>query len=75
MERRPPKESDQEQVQVGFQLVMDLMSKNEQIEPTLWASVMWSILVHGYNHSGMTYEQFTREWDQLKYHYKPWFDK
>lgn len=75
MERRPPKKTDQEQVRKGFDLIMKVMEKHPEIEPTLWAGAIWSVLVHGYNNSGMSYDQFTREWEELKHHYKPWFDK
>ncbi len=75
MKTRKPKKSDQNQVQKGFQLIMDMMADHPEIEPTLWAGAIWSVLVNGYNNSGMTYEQFTREWDEIKHHYKDWFDK
>lgn len=60
MERRTLKETDQEQIQKGFEMVMRLMDQHREIEPTLWASVMWSVLVHEYNNSGMPYKQFTK---------------
>ncbi len=75
MERRPPKKTDQKQIQKGFDLIMQVMEKHPEIEPTLWAGAIWSVLVHGYNNSGMSYEQFTRAWEEVKHHYKPWFDK
>jgi len=75
MERRPPKQTDQEQIEKAFNLLKDCMTEHTEIEPTLWAGAFWSILVDGYNKSGMSYDQFTKEWNELKYHYKPWFDQ
>ncbi len=75
MQRRPSKETDQEQTQKAFLILKECMELNPQIEPTLWAAAFWSILVVGYNQSGMSYDQFTNEWDHLKHHYKTWFDK
>ena len=74
MEIRPSKESDQEVIERAFILLKDCMANHPEIEPTLWASAFWSVLVDGYAASGMSYENFTREWDELKHHYKHWFE-
>lgn len=75
MKKRIPLETDQEQIEKAFQLLKNCMKNYSEIEPTLWASAFWSILVDGYSQSGMSYQQFTDEWDRVKHHYKPWFDK
>lgn len=75
MKKRIPLETDQEQIEKAFQLLKNCMKNHPEIEPTLWACAFWSILVDGYNQSGMSYQQFTDEWDRVKHHYKPWFDK
>ncbi len=75
MEKRPPKETDQLDVEMAFLLIKQLMEKHNDIEPTLWASAVWSILIDGYNQSGMTYEDFIYEVSDVIHHYKPWFDK
>ena len=75
MEIKQPKSCAQKKVQEGFELVKDLINKNQQIEPNLWLVVMWSILVDEYYQSGMTYEKFTKVWKKIKHHYKPWFDQ
>ncbi len=75
MERRKPKPTDQKQIEKAFNLLKDCIAEHPEIEPTLWAGAFWSILVEGYSASGMSYEQFTREWDEIKYHYKSCFDK
>ena len=75
MQRRPSKETDQEQTQKAFLILKECMELNPQIESTLWAGAFWSILVDGYNRSGMSYEEFTDEWEKIKYYYAEWFDK
>jgi hypothetical protein len=73
MERLLPKDTDQEQIEKAFNLIKDCMAHHPEIEPTLWAGAVWSVLVDGYASSGMTHDQFTQEWDKLKHFYKPWF--
>lgn len=75
MEKRPLKKSDQKQIEKAYNLLKDCIVSHPEIEPTLWAGAVWSILVEGYSRSGMTYEKFTKEWDQVKHHYESWFDK
>jgi len=74
MERRSPKATDQQQIEKCFQLLKKCIQQHPEIEPTLWAGAFWSILVEGYAASGVAYDEFTREWDEIKHHYKPWFD-
>ena len=75
MERRPPKKTDLKQTQKCFDLIVQVMQKHPEIEPTLWGAAIWIVLVLEYKNSGMSYEQFSREWDELKHHYKPLFDQ
>lgn len=74
MEYRPPKETDQEEIQKAFLLLKSCMQRHPEIETTLWAAAFWSILVDGYSASGMSFDEFTKEWDHMKHHYKHWFD-
>ncbi len=75
MEKRESKNTDQNEIQKAFDLLKQCMIDHPEIETTLWAGAVWSVLVDGYNKSGISYEQFTREWDLVKHHYKDWFDK
>ena len=75
MKIRPPKDTDQEQIEEAFRIIQECVLLNPQIEISLWAGAFWSILVDGYSRSGMSYEQFSQEWDRVKQHYKSWFDK
>ncbi len=74
MEIRQPQKNDQEQIEKAFNLLRDCMAEHPEIEPTLWAGAFWSILVAGYSASGMSYEQFTTEWNEVKHNYKKWFE-
>lgn len=74
MEKREPKKTDQEEIEKAFQLLKSFMADHPEIEPTLWSGAFWSILVDGYSKSGVTYDEFTEEWDKLKLHYKSWFN-
>lgn len=75
MKIRLSKNTDQEQIQKGFDLVKELMQQHPEIEITLWAGVMWSILSDGYVASGVDYDEFKQELDKVKNHYKHWFDE
>jgi hypothetical protein len=74
MDKRDSKQSDQEMVEKAFNLLKEYMSKHPEIEPTLWAGAFWSCLADGYNKSGMSYEEFSEEWENVKEHYKSWFE-
>lgn len=75
MRKREPKETDQDQIEIAFRLLGIYMKNHTEIEPTLWLGAFWGILVHTYSEAGVSYEEFTKEWDKLKTFYKPWFDK
>jgi hypothetical protein len=74
MKRRPPKKSDQKNVEKAFKILKETIQSHPEIEPTLWASAVWSILVEGYVNSGASYELFCDEWDRIKEHYKGFFE-
>ena len=72
---RPPKDTDQENVEKGFQLILNLMNEHKEIEPTLWASAVASVLATGYLDEGFSYNEFSQEIDDIKEHYKSWFEE
>lgn len=75
MLKREPKDTDQDEVEKAHLLIHELMYEHPEIEPTLWAAAVWSVLVNGYIDSGATYDEFCEESDKLKTHCKPWFNK
>ena len=75
MEKRDPKKTDQEQIEIAFRLLKECINNHSEIERTLWAGACWSLLIEGYITSGVSYDQFTTECDQVKHHYKSRFDK
>jgi hypothetical protein len=74
-ELRPPKDKDQKNIETAFLLIKELMARHNDIEPTLWAGAVWSILVDGYKSSGISYEEFCKEVHGISQHYKPWWDE
>ncbi len=74
-ERRPSKDSDQDETEKAFKMLKAFMQSHSEIEPTLWAGAMWSCLVEGYVKSGVTYQKFCSECTGVMRHYKPWFDE
>ncbi len=75
MKKRKPKKSDQEQVEKAFDLLYNIVQENPHIEPTLWASAMWSCLVNVYINSGTPHKEFCEETEKIKEHYKNRWDK
>ncbi len=74
LKKRKQKNNDQEKVDKAFDMIYELMSLNQSIEPTLWASAVWSTLVNGYKQSGFTYNMFQEEVKKVVVHYEEWFD-
>lgn len=75
MEKRPAKETDQKEIEKCMNYLNDCMNQHSEVEPTLWASAFWSILASGYNESGISYAQFSKELKNVRLHFKHWFDK
>jgi hypothetical protein len=74
MDKRPPKKTDQENIEIAYKLFNKLMNSHPEIEKTLWASVCWSSLVNGYKDSGSSYEEFHYEATNAINHYKTWWE-
>ncbi len=74
-EIRPGQDSDQENIEKAFQLVKNLIKSHSEIEPTLWAGAIWSVLIDGYMACDFSYEDFCNEWEKIKHHYKKWWDE
>lgn len=71
---RTPLDSDQYNTQKGFELIIDLMQKHPEIEPTLWVGAIFSVLVNGYKKCGFSYEEFCNEIHEVLLHYKDQWD-
>ncbi len=74
MKIRPAKESDQEEAQKAFDILIDAAKKHPEIEVNVWISALWSHLVNTYIKSGMPYDLFCEELDEVKENYKDWFE-
>ena len=67
--RREHLDTDQENIDKAINNIIIAISCNKEIEPALWASAMWSLLVNNYSKS-VTYEEFQCEMKNLVEHYK-----
>lgn len=72
-ENRKPKKDDQELAQKAYELIVDLMRNNQQIEPNLWGAAIWSVLTKGYKESNFTYHEFCQEVRDALNHYESWW--
>jgi len=75
LERRTSKDDDQDKIDRAVELIYELMGLNKQIEPTLWAGAVISVLVMGYKNSGSSYKHFRREMSDALDHYADWWDE
>lgn len=73
--KRKPLPTDDVFVDYGVEILSDFIEKHDEIESTLWASVLWSRLVMGYQQCGWTFEQFCEEIEKVKEHYKSWWEE
>lgn len=69
-DRRPPQKSDQDNAEKAFQILRDCMKSHPQIEPSLWASAHFSCIATGCMNSGITYEEFSSELENVKEFYR-----
>lgn len=73
--RRKPKSTDKAEIEKAFQILKKAMQSHPEIEATLWAGAMMSCLVDGYINSHVPYEYFCLELEDMKRHYKQWFEE
>ena len=50
------------------------MAIHTEIEPSLWASAVWSVLAYGYKSCDYSYEDFQKELKEVSKHYKHWWE-
>lgn len=70
MEKRRKKDTDQEESQKAVLILLDAIQNHPEMEPTLWASACFTLLVDGFLKSGIPYEGFCRELEGVKAFYK-----
>ena len=73
--RRPPKESDQVNIEYAYQIVIKTIEDHPEVETTLWAGALLSALANAYIDAGLSYEQFESEFDSAKKFYRKWWDE
>lgn len=64
---------DQDNAEKAYRLIRDLMKINNNIEPVIWCSAVWGVLVNGYKQCNFSYEDFLQEVDEVSKHYKSWW--
>jgi uncharacterized protein (DUF4213/DUF364 family) len=74
-EIRPPQASDQENTEKAYELIINLINENEEIERTLWVGAIWSVLVNGYHQCDFSYKDFCEEVKMVSKHYKSWWEE
>lgn len=74
MEKRTSKQIDRKDIEKAFRLLKEVVHLHPEIGRDLWVSAYWSILVEAYSSSGVSYEKFSQQWDNLKVIYRHWWD-
>lgn len=72
---KEPKPADQEQAEKAFQLLDETLESDPSIERNIWAAAFWSILVQNYVKSGLPYDAFVNECNQMVKNYRHWFEE
>ena len=75
MKKRTPKSNDQENTRKAYEILVEVVELNCEIERSLWVGAMLSFVIEGFIHSELSSKEFCSEWDRIKKHYKPWFDE
>jgi len=75
MRKRAAKPDDQKNTGKAYEILVEVVELNCEIERPLWLGAMVTLAIEGFINSGLTYEEFCSEWDRIKKHYKPWFDE
>jgi hypothetical protein len=74
--KRIPLESDIDNVERGYEILLDFIENNKEIETTLWCTIFWIAITKGYRNSGFSYEEFLDEITIASSHFKKgWNDE
>lgn len=60
--KRKPKKDDQNNVEKAYLILLEAIGSHPEIEPALWASGCWSVLINGYLASGLELKEFEADW-------------
>jgi hypothetical protein len=71
MKIRQKKETDQEDTEKAYNLLLELIRSNQkEIEPALWVGAMICALSENYEKSGVSFEKFLHEIMLCMNHYR-----
>jgi len=69
-EKRVPQPDDQKNTEKALRLLCDTVDLNPGIENNIWQGACISLIVNSYIESGLTYQQFCEELDDIKKYFK-----
>ena len=72
---RKAKPDDHENIQKAYELIIELMRFNPQIEASLWPGALFSNLVAGYENSGFSFRDFEYEILSMLKHAETWWEE
>lgn len=72
---REPKEDDQAQIDMCFNMIKSTAISNPEIEGAIWVSVCFSLIAESFKENGLSYEDYCEEMNNAMRHYKSWFDE
>lgn len=75
MKCRTPKKEDQEKADKAFLLLKQSAMENDDIDMNQWIGACFSLIVDRFIDAGLDFNQFSQELDEIRKHYKPWFDE
>ena len=72
---RPPQANDQGNAEKARNLLLELIELNSHVEDGFWIAAMWQLIVEAFKNSNLNYNQFCKEMDSIKNHYRDFFEK
>lgn len=67
---RTEKPDDEEITTKATEMLIELMSKHDEIEGALWMGAMFTCIASGYINTGVSYKNFCQELEDVKQFYK-----
>jgi len=72
---REPKEDDQQQVDLFFNIIKNALRFNPEIEGAICVSACFSLIAESFQENGLSYEDYCYEMNNAMKHYKSLFIK
>ena len=75
VQRREPKEDDQENIEYAYHAIQEVFDGNPQVDGSIFSGALISHLVGGYIQTGITPAQFREELDKMEEYYKKMWEE